>query len=228
MIYENIVEGVFVSRPNRFIAYVNVEGVENVCHVKNTGRCKEILVPGKSKVYLVDHGTSGNRKTRYSLVAVEKNGFIINMDSQAPNTVAAEWLIEGGLYEDITYIRREKTYKASRFDIYYERPGIKGFVEVKGVTLEKDGIAMFPDAPTERGLKHIYELIEARRDGYEANILFVIQMKDVKYFTPNYETHKEFGEALKVAQQAGVNIYAVNCEVYAEGFSILDYVSVKL
>ena len=151
------------------------------------------------------------------------------MDSQAPNQVAYEWLNNKGLYKDINYLKREKTFGNSRFDIYYKRAdNIEGFMEVKGVTLEKDGVVMFPDAPTLRGVKHIHELIKAKKEGYETNILFVIQMKNVKYFTPNFEMHMEFGQALKLAYNEGVNIFAVNCNVYKNGFNILDFVEVRL
>ena len=183
MRYNNIREAIFIERPNRFIAYAKLDGEIVKCHVKNTGRCKELLIPEKTEVYLEDHGDMASRKTRYSLVKVVKNGRIINMDSQAPNQIATDWLCGGGLYKDISLVKREKTYGKSRFDIYYERgEGVKGFIEVKGVTLEEDNVARFPDAPTERGVKHIYELIKAKKDGYEVNILFVIQMKGIKYF----------------------------------------------
>lgn len=221
MKYENIKKAVFLERPNRFIAYADLDGERVKCHVKNTGRCRELLIPGKTVVYLEDHGEGTGRKTRYSLVKVEKNGRIINMDSQAPNQIAYDWIKSGGFKKGISYVKREQTYGNSRFDIYYEcEDGTKGFMEVKGVTLEQDGIARFPDAPTERGLKHVYELIEAKNAGYEANILFVIQMKGIKHFEPNYATHAAFGEALKEAEAAGVNIMAIDCivtenEVYA-------------
>ena len=223
MIYQNIKKAIFIERPNRFIAYVKL-GEEIVkCHVKNTGRCKELLVPG-AEVFLEDHGDRTDRKTRYSLVKVRKNGRMINMDSQAPNQIVFEWLKNGGLYQDITFLKKEQKFGNSRFDIYYERGnGTKGFVEVKGVTLEEKNIARFPDAPTERGLKHIYELIEAHKAGYEANVLFVVQMESIERFEPNYTTHKEFGEALKTAAEQGVHIYAVDChvtetEVWAKSF----------
>lgn len=241
MRYNNIKKAIFLERPNRFIAYARLGEEVVKCHVKNTGRCKELLIPGETVVYLEDHGEQTNRKTRYSLVKAEKNcksssqrlggqsKRIINMDSQAPNQIAYEWLCEGGLYEDITDIKREQKYGNSRFDIYYERGnGIKGFIEVKGVTLEVDNVAKFPDAPTERGVKHIYELIEARKSGYEANILFVIQMKDIDHFEPNYDTHVEFGEALKEAKKAGVNIMAIDCFVTEQEAVAGDFVPVVL
>ena len=212
MKYDNIREALFLERPNRFIAYALLQGEKVKCHVKNTGRCKELLIPGESKVYLEDHGEGTARKTRYSLIKAVKGNRIINMDSQAPNKIAVEWLNTGVFKKDITYIKPEQKFGNSRFDVYYEREnGVKGFIEVKGVTLEEDGVARFPDAPTLRGVKHIYELIEAKRCGYEANVLFVIQMKDIKYFEPNYKTHMEFGEALKEAKANGVNIMAIDC-----------------
>lgn len=222
-------KAIFVERPNRFIAYARLGDEVVKCHVKNTGRCKELLIPEVSEVFLVDHGEGTNRKTRYSLVKVNKNGRLINMDSQAPNQVAYEWLDSKTLYDDITYIKREQKYGNSRFDIYYERgEGIKGFMEVKGVTLEENNVARFPDAPTERGVKHIYELIEAKKAGYEANILFVIQMKNIDHFEPNYKTHPEFGEALKVAKEAGVNIMAIDCYVTEDEVIAGEFVSVCL
>ena len=229
MKYENIKKAIFIERPNRFIAYAKLNNEIVKCHVKNTGRCKELLIPNVSQVFLEDHGENASRKTRYSLVKVIKNGRMINMDSQAPNQIAHEWLDAGELYDDITYIKREQKYGNSRFDIYYERgDGIKGFMEVKGVTLEEDNVARFPDAPTERGVKHIYELIEAKRAGYEANVLFVIQMKDVDHFEPNYKTHPEFGQALKVAEEAGVNIWAIDCYVTENEVVAGDFVPVEL
>ena len=229
MKYDKIVKATFVERPNRFIAYCLLEGQVVKCHVKNTGRCKELLIPNVSEVFLEDHGENTSRKTRYSLVKVVKNGHLINMDSQAPNKIAHEWLDSGKLYDDISYIKREQKYGNSRFDIYYERGDrIKGFMEVKGVTLEEDNVARFPDAPTERGVKHIYELIEAKRAGYEANVLFVIQMKNIDHFEPNYKTHPEFGQALKTAKEAGVNIWAIDCYVTESEVVAGEFVPVVL
>lgn len=229
MKYDNIVKATFIERPNRFIAYCLLEGEVVKCHVKNTGRCKELLIPNVSEVFLEDHGENTSRKTRYSLVKVIKNGRMINMDSQAPNQIAHEWLNSGKLYDDITVIKREQKYGNSRFDIYYERgDGIKGFMEVKGVTLEENNVARFPDAPTERGVKHIYELIEAKKSGYEANILFVIQMKDIDHFEPNYKTHIAFGEALKEAKNAGVNIIAIDCFVTENEVLAREFVPIVL
>ena len=216
MIYENIVKGKFLERPNRFIAHCEVNGKKEVVHVKNTGKCKELLVPGTT-VFLEEHNNP-NRKTKFSLISVIKNNRIINMDSQVPNKVVYEALVNGviklpGLDEEIVNIRCEKTYKSSRFDVYIETENKKAFVEVKGVTLEEDDVVLFPDAKTERGVKHVLELVEASKDGYLAYIVFVVQMSDVKYFTPNIERHKEFGEALSYAKSQGVNILAYECNV---------------
>lgn len=232
MKYKKIVEALFIERPNRFIAYAKLKDEIVKCHVKNTGRCKELLVPNVTRVYLEDHADNPNRKTRYSLVTVVKGNRMINMDSQAPNVIAQEWIEGGNFQSGITYVKREVKYHNSRFDIYYERKEgdniIKGFVEVKGVTLEEDNVVRFPDAPTQRGVKHIEELIRAKREGYEANILFVIQMEKVLYFEPNIKTHKEFGEALKFAQDNGVNVMAIDCKVSAEKVIPNNRVLVKL
>lgn len=226
MIYQNIVEGRFINRPNRFIAHVMIDGIKEICHVKNTGRCKELLIPG-TKVYL-ERNYNTNRKTKYSLITVEKNSRLINMDSNAPNKVVHEWLKEGGLFQDISLIRPETKYNNSRFDFYIEHGDKKGFIEVKGVTLEEDGVVRFPDAPTIRGLKHVYELCDAKREGYEAYVIFVIQMKNVKYFTANIITHKEFGDALIEAKNAGVKILAYDCDVTKDYLKIVDEVEVRL
>ena len=215
MKYKEIKKAVFLERPNRFIAKVLVDGVEETVHVKNTGRCKELLIKG-STVYL---SVSDNlkRKTKYDLIGVDKithNGILrINMDSQIPNDVVDEWLKKGKLFSKNAFIKREVFYNKSRFDFYIEDGSRKAFLEVKGVTLEENGIAMFPDAPTERGIKHINELITAVNDGYECYIFFVIQMKNVTAFTPNYKTHAAFGEALKKAYKSGVKILAYDCIV---------------
>lgn len=230
MKYKNIHKGVFLSRPNRFIAKVIVDGQEETIHVKNTGRCKELLVDNAT-VYL-EKSDNPNRKTRFDLIAVEKevdNGkLLINMDSQISNDVAYEYLKSGVLFSGNAVIKREYTYKKSRFDFYVEDGEDKIFLEVKGVTLENDGVASFPDAPTERGVKHIYELIDAVRNGYKAYILFVIQMKGVKLFIPNDETHKEFGNALRVAADSGVNILAVDCIITENSIKIDKNVAVSL
>ncbi|CEN90263.1 sugar fermentation stimulation protein [[Clostridium] sordellii] len=231
MIYENIVEAIFIERPNRFIAHCIVNGKEEVVHVKNTGKCRELLIPG-CKVYLQEHDNP-KRKTKFSLISVIKENRLINMDSQAPNKVAYEALINNqinlpGLKGDIKYIKPEKTYGDSRFDIYIETDTEKAFLEVKGVTLEEDGIVLFPDAKTERGVKHINELIKAIDDGYLSYILFVIQMDDVKYFTPNIKMNKEFGQALKNAYSKGVNILAYDCDVTLNSLDIKNKVDIVL
>ena len=197
MKYERIEIGRFIERPNRFIAYVEIAGKKETVHVKNTGRCAELLTPNAS-VY-VQRAENPDRKTQWDLIGVKKGKRMINMDSQIPNKVVEEWIKQGNLFPDAIVIRPEKTYRKSRFDLYVEEGDRKIFVEVKGVTLEENGIVKFPDAPTERGIKHIEELCEATKEGYEAYIFFVIQMKGVRYFTPNMETQPAFGEALKRA-----------------------------
>ena len=215
MKYSNIVSGKFVSRPNRFIAKVNIDGTEHTVHVKNTGRCKELLVPGCT-VFL-EKSDNPNRKTIYDLVAVVKGHRIINMDSQAPNAVFARWVKDKC---PDAVVKREKTYKDSRFDCYIETEKDKIFVEVKGVTLEEDNCVRFPDAPTERGIKHIKGLVDAVQNGYRAAVFFVIQMEDVLSFSPNYDTQPRFGQALKEAQSAGVQILAYSCKVTADSLEI--------
>ena len=231
MNYKKIVEATFIERPNRFIAYCKINEIIEKIHVKNTGRCRELLIPNCT-VYL-EESDNPNRKTKYSLIAVQKGNRLINMDSQVPNKVVQEALINKtivlpGLDEEITFIKSEKTYGNSRFDIYLESKNKKAFIEIKGVTLEEDGVVLFPDAKTERGVKHIKELIEAKKDGYHSYVVFVVQMKDVKYFTPNIKMHKELGDALIEAQNAGVNILAYDCEVTPNSIEIKDEVNVKL
>lgn len=227
MKYDKMTKGIFQSRPNRFIANVEINGVNEVCHVKNTGRCKELLIPGKTTVY-VQESDNPNRKTKYSVIGVLKGDRKINMDSQVTNKVVHEWISKGNLFNDVTLIKPEKKYKNSRFDFYVETKTEKAFIEVKGATLEENNIVRFPDAPTERGVKHIHELCECLKEGYKAYIIFVIQMKDVLYFTPNDETHKEFGAALREAEKKGVKIIAVDCNVTEDSIDICDYVGVKL
>lgn len=213
MEYKNTVKGIFKNRPNRFIANVIINGKEETVHVKNTGRCKELLIEGVTVI--LEESDNTNRKTKYSLISVYKGEKLINMDSQSPNSVFAEALIDGKIEQigSVDFLKREVKYNNSRFDIYYEKNNKKGFIEVKGVTLEENGVVMFPDAPTERGTKHILELIEAKKEGYDVGIAFVVQMKDVKYFTPNKERDKKFYDALYKAYKEGVNIYVYDCIV---------------
>lgn len=235
MKYENIKEAIFLERPNRFVALVEVGGMVEKAHVKNTGRCKELLTPG-TKVFLEDfEGRMGTRKMRYSLIGVikEENKLMVNMDSQAPNKVVEEALLSGHLkldgMSDITFVKRESKYGNSRFDFYVEdSEGKKGYIEVKGVTLEFDGIVRFPDAPTERGVKHIGELMEVKASGLEAYIIFVIQMEGMKHFEPNYATHQAFGEALVKADLAGVKIMAYDCLVERDTLLLNRPLPVKL
>ena len=231
MKYKQIREGIFQSRPNRFIACVEIDGISEIVHVKNTGRCRELLLPG-SRVYL-SVSDNPSRKTRYDLIAVEKqcNGaasLLINMDSQMPNAAVEEWLRAGNLFSSDAVIRREVKYGNSRFDFCIADGHRKIFLEVKGVTLEENGIAMFPDAPTERGVKHVQELMQCRKDGYEACILFVIQMKGVTLFRPNDSTHPAFGEVLRKAERSGVKILAIDCRVTPDSMELDAPVPVQL
>ncbi len=233
MKYKKIVKGTFVSRPNRFIAKVIIDGIETTVHVKNTGRCKELLIEGAT-VYLEDFSENmGNRKFRFSLIAVQKNELLINMDSYAPNVVVREALYDRSLtlpnMSDLCYIIPEATFGNSRLDFYVEdNMGKKGFVEVKGVTLENDGVVSFPDAPTVRGVRHINELCEIAKQGVEAYIIFVIQMEKVKCFTPNDVCHPEFGEALRNAKKHGVNILSFCCTVTPDSLNLKNEVPVKI
>lgn len=226
MRYPNIEKGIFLSRPNRFLANVLVNGKEVICHVKNTGRCKELLVPN-CEVY-VQHHDNPNRKTAYSLIAVQKGNRLVNIDSQAPNEAVKEWLPNNQVIPHIQKIYPEKKYCNSRFDFYLEREESSAYVEVKGVTLEENGVVLFPDAPTERGIKHVYELCQCKKNGFDAYIIFVIQMQNVRYFTPNIKTHPEFGEALRYAKDCGVNILAFDCEVTPDTMSISSQIPVRL
>ena len=225
MRYGKMVEGVFLSRPNRFIAHIEIGGETQICHVKNTGRCRELL-PAGAKVWCLD-ADSPNRKTRYDLITVQKGERLINMDSQAPNIAAKEWLLAGGLGE-IRNLKAESKHGDSRFDFYFEKEGKPCFLEVKGVTLENDGICAFPDAPTERGAKHVRELAKLAGEGYGAYVLFVIQMEGVKYLHPNDLTDKPFGEALRAAEKAGVQILAYDCKITVDTMDIHEKVEVKL
>lgn len=228
MEYGNMVEARFLRRVNRFTAFVELNGQEEMVHVKNTGRCKELLLEG-ARVFLEEADKEG-RKTKYSLIAVYKGDMLVNMDSQAPNQMAAEALAEGKIEEigEVGFLKREVNYENSRFDLFYQKGEKKGFIEVKGVTLEENGIAKFPDAPTERGAKHLRELIKAKEEGYEAAALFVIQMKGVQEFRPNEERDKNFTAALKEATKAGVKILAYDCRVQVGKVYIDQKVPVNL
>ena len=226
MRYTNIMAGKFLARPNRFIAHVEIAGREEIVHVKNTGRCKELLLPGAT-VY-VQHFPEGKRKTKYDLIAVEKQNLLINMDSQAPNKVVQEWLMEQEPFGKITYLKPECKHGDSRFDFYLETEAKKMFIEVKGVTLEEKGVVMFPDAPTERGVKHVQELCHCLEQGYEAAIVFVVQMSGMRYFTPNRSTHAAFAEALERAEACGVRMLALSCEVTPESLAINGEIPIHL
>lgn len=230
MKYQNVHLATFLSRPNRFIAHVNLAGEEVVCHVKNTGRCRELLLPGCT-VYL-EHSANPNRKTAYDLIAVEKitprGPLLINMDAQAPNHLFREWAEAGNFRPDLTLLKSEKTFGNSRFDFYWESSDSRGFVEVKGCTLEENGICRFPDAPTLRGVKHIHELISAKEQGYETAICIVVQMEGMDHFTPNDETHPAFGDALRQAKNAGVEVIALGTHITPNSMTWGDMIPVKL
>ena len=225
MKYANMVPGTFIKRPNRFIAHVEIDGQEQTVHVKNTGRCRELLPEG-AEVYC-QHFDSPTRKTAYDLITVRKGNLLINMDSQVPNAAAKEWLSAGGLGE-IQDLRAETVHGDSRFDFSFMKDGKPCFLEVKGVTLETDGICAFPDAPTERGTKHLHGLTRAIVEGYGAYILFVIQMSPVRYLHPNDHTDPAFGKALREAAAAGVQILAMDCSVTVDEMTIQNPVPVKL
>lgn len=226
MKYNKVEQGIFKKRPNRFIAHVEINGKEEVCHVKNTGRCRELLVPGA--LVFLEESDNPNRKTKYDLIAVEKGERLINMDSQIPNKVVEEWLKRGNLFGTEAKVRREVVYGNSRFDLYIESRERKIFMEVKGVTLEENSVVRFPDAPTQRGVKHIHELVKCIKDGYEAYLMFVVQMEDVSYFEPNYKTHPEFAKALKEAEKEGVHILAYDCVVRKDLINLAKPVRVYL
>ena len=231
MKYNKIVKAKFIERPNRFVAYCDINGKVEKVHVKNTGKCRELLVPGY-EVYL-EESNNPSRATKYSLIAVQRENKLINMDSQVPNKMVYEALkdkslVLPGFDEEITLLKPEKTYGNSRFDVYIEGKTKKAFIEIKGCTLEIDGVVKFPDAKTERGVKHVRELIKAREDGYLAYIIIVIQMEDVLYFTPNIEMHKEFGDVLKEADAKGVNILAYDSIVKIDDIKLNKPVKVIL
>lgn len=218
MEYGKMVPGVFLARPNRFIAHVEIDGKAEVCHVKNTGRCRELLPPGAQVWCQV--ADDPKRKTKFDLITVRKGDRLINMDSQAPNAVAREWLLAGGLGK-IEGLRPETFHGDSRFDFSFMKDGKRCFLEVKGVTLENDGICAFPDAPTERGSKHLRGLARAAEEGFGAYVLFVVQMENVRFLHPNDATDPAFGKALREAAEAGVQILAMDC-IVAPGILTLN------
>ena len=226
MRYENIKEGRFLERPNRFIAKIEIDGSPQICHVKNTGRCRELLTPG-AKV-LVQECDSPQRKTKYDLISVWKGERLINMDSDAPNQVFGEWLRACGLFPDAREIKAEKSHGDSRFDFYAAGPSFQAFIEVKGVTLEENGVVRFPDAPTERGLKHLHSLMRCVEEGFQAYAAFVIQMQGVRYFEANWQTHPAFGEALRKAAAGGVQVLAWDCRVTEDSLCLNEAVAVRL
>ena len=231
MKYNQVVSGTFLQRPNRFIAHVRINDREEICHVKNTGRCRELLVPGCTVYCAVSDNPQ--RKTKYDLIAVEKitetGTLLVNMDSQAPNAAAKEWLQSGASpFGKLDVIKPECKFGTSRFDFYLEKEKRKIFLEVKGVTLEGNGIVLFPDAPTERGVKHVRELIRCHEEGFGPWILFVVQMENVLYFTPNRKTHPQFADALCEAQKAGVHLLAYTCRVTPDEMKINKELEIKL
>lgn len=228
MKYNEIAEAIFLNRPNRFIANVSLNGKIETVHVRNTGRCREILIPGTRVI--LERSSSENRKTRYSLVSVYKGNTLINIDSLSPNAVVFEGLKSGKIhgFRELVYLKREVFYGNSRFDIYFETPQEKGFVEVKGVTLEEGGVAMFPDAPTERGSKHVNEMIKAVREGYRGYIFFLIQMKGIKYFTPNIKMDAIFSSTLKSAYESGVKILAYDSTVTKDEITVGNEIEVVI
>lgn len=225
MQYQRMIPGIFLARPNRFIAHVEIDGVTEICHVKNTGRCRELLPPG-ARVWC-EKSDNPQRKTKYDLIAVQKGERLINMDSQAPNAAVKEWLAGGGLGE-ISQLRAETLWGASRFDFSFVREGKPCFLEVKGVTLEENGVCAFPDAPTERGTRHLKELREAVKAGYGAYVLFVIQMAEAAYLHPNDATDPSFGQALREAAENGVNVLAMDCTVTEREMTLRSPVKVVL
>lgn len=226
MIYKNIRRAYFIDRPNRFIANIEIDGEKALCHVKNTGRCKELLTE-RAKIFVQESDACG-RKTKYDLISVYKGDRLVNIDSQVPNTVFKEWAAGGGLFYDIKDIRPEYRIGASRFDFYIEADGKKSIVEVKGVTLERDGAALFPDAPTERGVKHLRGLAECAKRGYDAYIVFIVQMKGVLYVAPNMETHPAFGADLLDASMNGVHMLAMDCLVTEDSITVDRPLEVRL
>lgn len=229
MKYNKIVEGIFIKRPNRFMAQVIIKGKEETVHVKNTGRCRELLVPN-ARVILEDCCHNPNRKTKYSLISVWKDNTLVNIDSQVPNKVIFDGISNGMIkgLEDTIHLKREVVFGNSRFDIYFESENNRGFIEVKGVTLENDGVAMFPDAPTERGRKHVLEMVDAVKQGYRGIIFFLVQMKGSKIFRLNWEMDRAFSEAVKYASENGVEILAYDSIVTENSISLGRPVEIDL
>lgn len=229
MKYNNIIEGVFLNRPNRFIAQVLIDGQIHLAHVKNTGRCRELLLPN-TRVFLEEVTDNPNRKTKFSLIGLLKGDRFINIDSQVPNKVIYEAILEDKItsLEATDFLKAESTYKNSRFDIFFQRGREKGYIEVKGVTLENNNIASFPDAPTERGTKHLKELIASIEDGFSAYLIFLIQIENIDLFKPNYGTDPNFSKALKLAHDKGVNILAYDSIVTKDSIEINKPVMVDL
>ncbi|MGJ0847583.1 sugar fermentation stimulation protein A [Tissierella praeacuta DSM 18095] len=229
MEYKKIIEGIFLKRPNRFIAQVLINEKEETVHVKNTGRCKELLIPG-AKVILEDCTHNLNRKTKYSIISVWKENMLVNIDSQIPNAVVYHALKENKIkgFKDLTRLKREVTFGSSRYDIYFESKEQKGFIEVKGATLENNHISMFPDAPTERGTKHVLEMIEAVKQGYKGTIFFLIQMKGPKLFRLNWQMDSKFSEAVKLASENGVEILAYDSIIKNNSIEIGNPVRIDL
>lgn len=225
MEYANMLPGKFLARPNRFIAHVEIDGSTQICHVKNTGRCKELLVPGCT--VWCQESDKPERKTKFDLIAVQKGHRLINMDSQAPNIAAKEWLLAGGLGK-IENLRAEVFQGDSRFDFSFQKDGVTCFLEVKGVTLENGGVCAFPDAPTARGVKHLEGLTRLSQEGFGAYVLFMIQMEDVCYLHPNYATDPAFAKALREAAAAGVSVLAMDCAVTPNTMVIQNPVEIRL
>ena len=226
MKYENVKKAKFISRPNRFIAYIEIDGKTEVAHVKNTGRCRELLVPD-AEIYVQEFDNTA-RKTKYDLIAVKKGDRLINMDSQVPNKVFGEWVQNGKFTDGVMLVRPETFYGDSRFDFYIEAGARRIFVEVKGVTLEENGIVRFPDAPTERGVKHLRELMRAKEEGYEAFVAFIVQMDNVSHFEPNDATHLQFGETLREAARNGVSVIALSCHITPDSIDAVKEIKVKI
>ena len=218
MEYSHTILATFLKRPNRFLAVCMVNGRETLCHIKNTGRCQELLIPGATVI--LEHAKHPGRKTDFSLIAVYKESMLVNLDSQAPNQAAYEWFLESGFFPGLSRLKREVTHGTSRFDLYAEYGDEKAFLEVKGCTLEKDGTALFPDAPTQRGVRHLMELEECVKEGFQAFLLMIIQMKPVKEFCPNRQTHPQFADALIHASSHGVHLLAFDCRVTPNSMTI--------